>query len=231
MTCELRDINTAWVYDWIVNEFKFHLRLYWHQLRPTRFIMYRKTNVAYELPSTVKSLNDGWLTTYQCSSILAGLFAAVEVHLLSFVKTDSNYQKDIGSPARHALLIFTYSALFFCISAAVSGLILTDEFGELPVRASRKSDPIQQGLFDSGTLDLLQSYGAKESWVWVMFHWLFSLIAGAVSVLTQVLLYVWLEESNSVRITLSVIGVFAVLPLLHIIPRPGRNKRRSIVSS
>jgi hypothetical protein len=100
----------------------------------------------------------------------AGHFAAVEVYLLSLFKDDSNFQKDIRNPARHALLIFTYSALFFCISAAVSGLILTDEFGELPVRASRKSDPVQHGLFDNGTLELLQTYGAKPSCVWVMLH-------------------------------------------------------------
>lgn len=103
-------------------------------------------------------------------SYQAGLFAVVEVHLLSFVKNEANFHRSVGNSAKHALLIFTYLALFFCISAAVSGLILTDEFGELPVRASRKRDPIQQGLFDSGTLDLLQSYGAKRSWIWIMWH-------------------------------------------------------------
>ncbi|KAI0300710.1 hypothetical protein B0F90DRAFT_1668248 [Multifurca ochricompacta] len=194
--------------------------------------MYRRTNIAYELPSTVKSLNDSWLATYQSSTIVAGLFAGVEVHLLSFVKDDSHYHKDVGNSARSALLIFTYSALFFCLSAAVSGLILTDEFGELPVRASRRSDPIQQGVFDSGTLDLLQTYGAKCSWVWVMWHWLFSLIAGTISLITQILLYVWLEESNSVKITLTFITLFAVLPLLHLIPHsPSKKKPHSTVAS
>ena len=100
----------------------------------------------------------------------AGLFAIVEVNLLTFVKNEANFRRSVGHNSMHALLIFTYLALFFCISAAVSGLILTDEFGELPVRASRKRDPIQQGLFDSGTLDLLQSYGAKRSWIWIMWH-------------------------------------------------------------
>lgn len=100
----------------------------------------------------------------------AALFVLVEVHLLSFVKDESNYSRHTNKSARHALLIFTYSALFFCLSAAVSGLILTDEFGELPVRASRKKDPIQEGVFDSNALDLLRSYGAKRSWIWVMWH-------------------------------------------------------------
>jgi len=100
----------------------------------------------------------------------AALFVIVEVQLLSFVKDESNYSRHTNKSARHALLIFTYSALFFCLSATVSGLILTDEFGELPVRASRKKDPIQEGVFDSNALDLLRSYGAKRSWIWVMWH-------------------------------------------------------------
>jgi hypothetical protein len=102
----------------------------------------------------------------------AGLFTLVEIQLLSFVKNDANFHRSVESSAKHALLMLTYLALFFSISAAVSGLILTDEFGKLPMRASgsRKSDPIQQGLFDSGTLDLLQRYGAKRSWIWIMWH-------------------------------------------------------------
>jgi hypothetical protein len=147
-----------------------------------------------ELPSTVKALNDGWLTTYQISTIVvraafftwytycilptltkhrrnqAALFVIVEVNLLSFIKDESNYSRHTNKSARHALLVFTYSALFFCLSATVSGLILTDEFGELPVRASRKKDLIQEGVFDSGALDLLRTYGAKRSWIWVMWH-------------------------------------------------------------
>ncbi|KAI0271228.1 hypothetical protein BGY98DRAFT_1100289 [Russula aff. rugulosa BPL654] len=182
--------------------------------------MYRRTNIAYELPSTVKALNDGWLTTYQISTIVAALFVIVEVNLLSFIKDESNYSRHTNKSARHALLVFTYSALFFCLSATVSGLILTDEFGELPVRASRKKDLIQEGVFDSGALDLLRTYGAKRSWIWVMWHWLFSLIAGTISLITQVLLFIWLEESDSVRITLTFISLFAVLPLLHLVPLP-----------
>ncbi|KAI0298222.1 hypothetical protein BC826DRAFT_998611 [Russula brevipes] len=194
--------------------------------------MYRKTNIAYELPSTVKALNDGWLATYQISTVVAALFVGIEVNLLAFVKDDANYHRSTTSSARHALLIFTYSALFFSLSAAISGLILTDEFGALPVRASRKPDPIQQGVFDSSALDLLQSYGAKRSWIWVMWHWLFSLVAGTVSLITQVLLYVWMEESNSVRVTFTFVTLFAVLPLLHLVPRPkASNKSNNSIGS
>lgn len=170
------------------------------------FLFLHHVTLTDELPSTVKALNDGWLATYQISTVVvrpfftwvhvthnshihihihilsqhtphltrtnqAALFVIVEVHLLSFVKDESNYtSRHTDKSARHALLIFTYSALFFSLSATISGLILTDEFGELPVRASRKKDPIQEGVFDSGALDLLRTYGAKRSWIWVMWH-------------------------------------------------------------
>ncbi|KAH9035756.1 hypothetical protein EDB85DRAFT_2143508 [Lactarius pseudohatsudake] len=194
--------------------------------------MYCRTNIAYELPSTVKSLNDGWLATYQSSTVVAGLLAAVEVRLLSFVKNDANFDRNVENSAKDALLIFTYLGLFFGVSAAVSGLILTDDFGELPVRASRQRDSIESGLFDSGTSELLQSFGARRSWIWVMWHWLFSLIAGTVSLIIQVLIYVSLEESKPVMITLTVITVFAVLPLVYLVPlSSGRGKRHSFGST
>jgi len=53
-----------------------------------------------------------------------------------------------------------------------------------------------------------------------MWHWLFSLAAGIISLITQLLLYIWLEESDSVRITITFISLFAVVPLLHLVPRP-----------
>src|SRR6266702_7199227 len=87
----------------------------------------------------------------------AGRFAYVEVHLLSFVKNDANFDKSVGSSARHALLLFTYLTLFFFLGVVVSGLVLTYSFWELSVRASQERD-------------LLQCYGVKRTSVWVMWH-------------------------------------------------------------
>ncbi|KAH9023324.1 hypothetical protein EDB85DRAFT_1870811, partial [Lactarius pseudohatsudake] len=152
-----------------------------------------------ELPSTIKSFNDRWLATCRSSTVLAGRFAVVEVHLLSFVKNEANFDKSVGNNAMHALLISTYLTLFFCLGAVVSGLVLTYGFGEHPPRASQEGG----------------SYGIKRTWVWVMWH-----CGRPYSRFSRVLLYVWLEEPNSVRITVSIITVFVVLPLVHIIPHP-----------
>ncbi|KAH9009580.1 hypothetical protein EDB84DRAFT_1658380, partial [Lactarius hengduanensis] len=193
-----------------------------------------------ELLSTVKSLNDGWLTTYQSSALNSRGAWQVEVRLLSFVKNDANFDRNVvGNSAKDALLIFTYLGLFFSVSAAVSGLILTDDFGEFPVRASRQRDSMELVLFDSDTSELLGQALLDLGHVAFLdplpHHWssgLFSLIAGTVSLITQVLIYVSLEESKPVIITLTVITVFAVLPLVHLVPpSSGRGKRYSFVST
>ncbi|KAH9049832.1 hypothetical protein EDB83DRAFT_2226738 [Lactarius deliciosus] len=187
-----------------------------------------------DLPSTVKSLNDGWLTMYQSSTAVMRLFAVIEVHLLSFIKNDVNFHRNIvGNSAKTALLIFTYLALFFSISTAVSGLILMAHFGQLPVWAAwARHTLLEFGLFNNGTWELLQSYGAKHSWIWAVWYWLSSLIAGTVSLIIQVLVYIWLEESKPIRIALTVIVVFAVLPLVHLMPlSSGRGKHYCFVST
>ncbi|KAH9019988.1 hypothetical protein EDB85DRAFT_2006555 [Lactarius pseudohatsudake] len=119
--------------------------------------------LADELPSTVKSLNDGWLSV--CQTAAAAVCCTPDFH-----KNPVHYTHPHTRAARQALLAFSYCALVFSCSATISSLVLTDEFGELPVRASRKSDPIKQGLFDSSSASLLEVYGARRSWRWVMWH-------------------------------------------------------------
>ncbi|KAH8990832.1 hypothetical protein EDB92DRAFT_1946359 [Lactarius akahatsu] len=192
--------------------------------------MPRRTDIAADEPrSTVRPLNDSMLATYQSLTVLARRFAVIEVHLLSFVKNDANFDKGVGSSAKHTLLIFTYLALFFYLSAVVGGHILMYGSGELPVRPPQERGMVRQGLPDSGTSD---PDGVKRTSVLVMWHWVFSFIAGTVSLITQVLLYVWLEETNSVRITVSIITVFVILPLVYLIPLPSASgKRPSTIGS
>ncbi|KAI0048475.1 hypothetical protein FA95DRAFT_1039715 [Auriscalpium vulgare] len=200
--------------------------------------MSTKTNIAYELPATVKSLNAGWLATCQSAATVvgfsfllvqqtpnlhpsyaqSGLLAVVESQLIAFIKSPSSYPHAASTAQMNALLIFTYAAFFFSLSAMISSLVLTDEFGELPVRASRRSNPIRQGLYDSSAASLLESYGARKSWRWVMWHWIFTLVASVVSVTVQVLLYVWLQETVAVKVVGLCIGVFGLLPLLRFVP-------------
>ncbi|KAI0048488.1 hypothetical protein FA95DRAFT_1490826, partial [Auriscalpium vulgare] len=182
-----------------------------------------------ELPATVKSLNEGWLATFQTAATISGLLAVVQAQLISFVKNPANYDSTPNHASMQALLALTYCDLFLCLSATVSALILTDEFGELPVRASRVSDPIKVGTFDSSAASLLEVYGARKSWRWVMFHWLATLLLAVLCMIAQVALYVWLQESLAVKVTVVVVGVFGILPLLHFIPAIRGARRDSII--
>lgn len=191
---------------------------------------------------TVASLSRVSVVCYQARRL-----AVLEVHLLSFVKSDASLDNGVGSSAKYTLVLFTYLALFFCLGAVVSGHILTYWSVELPVRPPRERGLIQEGFPDGRILDPLHGHSAKRTWVrgCVMWHCecpvltirpcppsspritgLFSLIAGTVSLITQVLLYVWLEESNSVRIIISIITVFVVLPLVSLIPFLSGNSKR-----
>ena len=93
-----------------------------------------------------------------------------EAQLLSFMKDSEHYVYTSDHAATKALLIFSYCALFFSCSATLSALMLTDEFGELPLRASQKEGLLKDGTYFASTSDLLELYGARPSWKWVMWH-------------------------------------------------------------
>ncbi|KAH9056300.1 hypothetical protein EDB87DRAFT_1687627 [Lactarius vividus] len=124
---------------------------------------------------------------------------SVEVPLLFFIKDDSNFSKSSGSHAKQVILIFAYTSVFFSLSTTISGFILP----YMPVKLPAQMPQVSQG------------YESRPPLTWMELHWILSLIGATVIPIAQVLLYVWLEESNAVRITLTGIAVFALLPLTH----------------
>ena len=44
----------------------------------------------------------------------------------------------------------------------------------------------------------------------------------------QIFLYIWTHERDAIRIVISVAGVFAMLPLLHFLPRPSRSTQDKV---
>ena len=164
----------------------------------------------------------------------------VEIPLLFFFKDDSNFYRS-GVAAKQALLVLAYSTLFLSLSAAVSGLILTNKLRKAPTH-------ILQEVFSDGETPA-SSCGYEGRLIWVAGHCeysvpiyisnppsspyiagLLSLIGGVILPVAQVLLYVWLEESNTVRLFLSVITLFALLPIVFVL-LPSSNGKHSIVST
>jgi len=145
--------------------------------------------------------------TYGCSlpvasSAIIVVSASFEALSLNIVKNKFNFHR---SNTTGALLMTTYSALLFFLSATLSGIILMRRFGEFPVWAPWKSDSIQL------------RYGSKGPWIWVVRHYVLSVIAGTISVIAQVVLFGWLEESTFVKGGLSVVVAIGVLFLAYLV--------------
>ncbi|PSR83274.1 hypothetical protein PHLCEN_2v5778 [Hermanssonia centrifuga] len=156
----------------------------------------------------------------------------MEVHLLGYM--NNTLQTGVGenSAMGQALLAFSYLSLFLSISAAMSSLVLTDELGEVPLRASRSKDSLRYSTYDEPSDKLLTRFnGGRCSWRWVMWHWLFNLVTGYVCIIVQLVLYVWSsEQSVGIKGAVTFIAVFSSLPLFDLFLPSSINRTISAAS-
>jgi hypothetical protein len=73
------------------------------------------------------------------SSVLAG----VESQLLVFFKSSPNFTQQPVPVILQYLLVLTYIALIFSVSATISSLILTRNFGNIPMLVGRLQEKIR----------------------------------------------------------------------------------------
>jgi len=71
---------------------------------------------------------------------------------------------------QEVILVLTYAAIILSISATISALTLTDEFGEIPSRASRKSGLNTEGTVQGGDWDILRYFQTRKSTRWIVYH-------------------------------------------------------------
>jgi len=179
-----------------------------------------KKNYHYEMPSLVRALQDGWLTTAQAAAVVSALFAGIAAQLLTFVKDDSNFQKhpDLSTrhyPGRIFLLIVTYGSLFFNSSATFTSVLLTSQLAALPVHAAQDFEAlavVEKENPDLGTTnDILKRFKIDSTWNLVLCHWLFSLVLGITCTMLLVIAYIWLEELVEVKITMTVVVIGTIV--------------------
>ncbi|KAG9100506.1 hypothetical protein FRC06_004078 [Ceratobasidium sp. 370] len=177
--------------------------------------------VAYELPATIKSIQQGWLVTFQNASNMSTLFTVVDIVLLVFFNNLSSGKSGPESSGRRALRILNYLALLSSISATLYSLFLTKEFGELPARAARREpelDPVVNVVVQEDAGELLRRYGARRIVKHMTLYWILMIHIGFLSLVAQLLVYVWIVEARPVAIAVSCVTGFALLPLLSIFP-------------
>jgi hypothetical protein len=219
-----------------------------------------------ELPNTIKSIQAGWQASFQSAatvvsvqtcinyilslnqfelpcSIQSALLAAVESQLFVFVKGLQPKDLEPSSPSGQALLLFTYLTFLCSISATVSALILTDEVGELQMRASDAKSQSRLNTFDSAgliaedSLTILIHYGLHP---WLKLFTLHcecilrrrqtlssnlylggvTLVLGYIFLLAQILIYASVKESWLIRSFVFAVTSFILAPLLSFLVHP-----------
>ncbi|KAI0300019.1 hypothetical protein B0F90DRAFT_1817817 [Multifurca ochricompacta] len=173
----------------------------------------------------VESVTKYKLPTYQAAAVVSTVLAGVESQFLVFFKSSPDFTQESKPAMLQYLLVLTYIALIFSVSATISSLVLTENFGNVPMLVSRfreKLKSITNPGFETASF-LQSSFGdaiAPRRWRWIEWHWLFTLVISVLCLPAQILLYIWMQERDGIRVTVSVAGVFAMLPLLHFLPIP-----------
>ncbi|KAG9091114.1 hypothetical protein FRC06_000705 [Ceratobasidium sp. 370] len=127
--------------------------------------MFTRHTYQDELPPLLRSTQSGWISAFQSSATVGALFAALEGQLLVFVKGIAENQIPHASAKYQALVVLTYAAFFFSVSATVSALILTDECSELNSRAASKSESLEElneSIFGGSIQEILGVFGMKR---------------------------------------------------------------------
>ncbi|QRV99726.1 transmembrane protein [Ceratobasidium sp. AG-Ba] len=180
-----------------------------------------KTRVSYDLPATIKSIQAGWLATFQSAAIISALLVVTESVLLAFFRNLSPSKLNPESAGGTALAVFTYLGWFFGTSATFSSLLLTDEFGEIHVRASQREsmlEPLDNMVIHEDVSSLLKRYGARRITKPVIWHWFAMLVFSFFCLIGQLLVYIWVTERRPVAIGMSFVAGFVLLPILSLVP-------------
>jgi hypothetical protein len=177
------------------------------------------------------------------STVLAG----VESQLLVFFKSSPDFTQQPVPVILQYLLVLTYIALIFSVSATINSLILTRAFGNVPMLVGRlqekissvalptfESPPVRKRSSDNVvpwrwrlleghcTYDELRAPAAESLTFSRPLAGLCTLVISVLCLPAQILLYIWTQEKIAIKAAVSVAGVFAMLPILHFLPIPRR---------
>ncbi|KAI0341251.1 hypothetical protein BDW22DRAFT_342670 [Trametopsis cervina] len=188
-----------------------------------------QVNLKYALPPYIQSLQAGWLAVLPSAAAVGGLLAATETSFLVFFKTPPQNPGDdfAATKASHnAILILTYIALLFSISATFSSLVLADEFAGLPDHAARSDVPTEGNLITRDHWHALVTYGLRPAVGWLVMHWMASLIIAILAVFAQVVVFAFNAEPIVVRQVVLIAAIFALVPVLAFVMTHTMDTRR-----
>ncbi|KAF9530360.1 hypothetical protein CPB83DRAFT_176153 [Crepidotus variabilis] len=177
------------------------------------------TPLDYRLPSTVKSIQQGWLISCQSSAVISGLLSVISLILLLFFEEKAG-QLDNATISR-ALNILGYTSFLLNISACTTCFIILDRLGDVPFRAAQnKGDGPPDAKISLPSTGILREYGIGALWRWIVWHWLICFLCGFWAILAQILIFAWVQTSSQTKIVVTCIAAFCLLPCVAFILAP-----------
>ncbi|VDC00138.1 unnamed protein product [Peniophora sp. CBMAI 1063] len=179
-------------------------------------------DIEYGLPPAVETLRSGWMSTLQSGAVVSSVLAGIEAQLLVFYTDPNNFGRPgVHSATQNAVKILTYVALVCSISATMSSLLLTDEFGEMPTRSARyRQGRAEGGIFAGTDWNLLRAYKIRAGSKIIVYHWLICLITACLCTIASTAVYAGTQEVLVVRIIVSIVAGVSALPLCWFVVPP-----------
>ncbi|KAF5336147.1 hypothetical protein D9611_006194 [Ephemerocybe angulata] len=129
-------------------------------------------SLSYALPAAIESLKDGWQRTAETGATISSLFSLLSLIALYLLNVAGLLDQESRDPIRTFLALASYGALFFNLSASISGFILIDRLGSIPYRAAQQPRELLpvSGVIDADSEQLLRRYGVGKLWGALVLH-------------------------------------------------------------
>ncbi|KAL0056909.1 hypothetical protein AAF712_016476 [Marasmius tenuissimus] len=162
-------------------------------------------NLSYRPPALLEAAQTRYIGAFKNGSVASSLLTVVSTELvLHFSESRSS-----------ALAILSHLSFTFNLSAAFSGLLLSNKIGSLNEGLARRDAPEPQSGYiatGSGSGSLLRWYGLRRRWRLLMVHWAMCFLFGVGCLFAQIMVHASTVETTPITIATACVLGFAALP-------------------
>ncbi|KAJ7051300.1 hypothetical protein C8F01DRAFT_1376869 [Mycena amicta] len=175
----------------------------------------RPVTITYEAPKLIQSQISAWTSTVKSTAVVTALFAGVTATMLGLFRTDPALAHTHGD-AMTLLIFSSYAAILFNCIATLASLFFIHRLGAIELNEARKGGERSSAGWIGrpiSSLSLLRQFGASKGFRLMFFEWFVYVCLGTFFMLVQVLVYMWLRESQVLGTVLVALTVSATAVL------------------
>ncbi|KAF5315428.1 hypothetical protein D9619_007286 [Psilocybe cf. subviscida] len=169
-------------------------------------------DVNKQVPLVAELIHTGWQQISQGIAV-SGVLAAIAAQLLQYFRDDATYNgRQSSDGAKTAIIALCYATLFLNIGATILAFVITNKLGALATVAAGRSDRSAISSFDGTEAKLLENFGARTIWKYLIVEWLVTFYAGVLCLVALLLTFVWLQEPSVIGISMTILITLAIIP-------------------